>query len=712
MFNSTAGWRLGTLVLLLALTATVPLGVGTESRALKHKALLQPTNLDVAAAAGIREAYGRVPLSFESNSGQTDSQAEFIARGAGFTLFLSQGSAVLVLRAGGRHDKELERETVLRIDHIGGSGEPQVIAQQELPGKVNYFIGNDPGSWRTNIATYARVKYRDVYPGVDLVYYGNDGQLEYDFVVAPGADPASIGLGFAGANDTQVDAAGDLVLHAGGGDARLRRPVLYQEANGVREAIAGGYVLYDDRHVGFAVGAYDPARPLVIDPVLVYSTYLGGSGFDEGLGIAVDPSGHAYVTGVTTSANFPTVNAFQPTFGGGGGDAFVTKLSPDGAALVYSTYLGGGGTDGGLGIAVDPAGHAFVTGVTQSANFPTVNAFQPTFGSGFVHAFVTKLSADGAALVYSTYLGGSVIDRGFGIAVDPAGHAFVTGVTKSANFPTVNAFQPTRGGDFDAFVTKLSADGAALVYSTYLGGGVFDEGLGIAVDPAGHAFVTGVTESANFPTVNAYQPTLGGGGDAFVTKLSADGAALVYSTYLGGGSTDEGLGIAADPAGHAYVTGFTASANFPTVNAFQPTRGGDFDAFVTKVSADGAALVYSTYLGGGLFDEGFGIAADPAGHAYVTGFTASANFPTVNALQLTFGCCGDAFVTKLSADGAALVYSTYLGGGSGSGIAVDIAGDAFVTGTISAANFPTTAGAFDTTFNGVFDAFVAKISRQ
>ena len=386
--------------------------------------------------------------------------------------------------------------------------------------------------------------------------------------------------------------------------------------------------------------------------MLEYSTYLGGSGVDQGYGIAVDSAGNAYVTGSTESTNFPTANAFQNTFGGGG-DAFVTKLNAAGSALVYSTYLGGSDGDFGAGIAVDSAGNAYVTGVTDSTDFPTANALQNTNSGGIADVFVTKLNAAGSALAYSTYLGGSDFDSEPNIAVDSAGNVYVTGHTESTNFPTANAFQSTSGGGGgDAFVTKLNAAGSALVYSTYLGGSEAEFGGGIAADSAGNAYVTGTTDSDNFPTANALQPTSGGGtgladGDAFVTKLNAAGSALVYSTYLGGSDFDYGGGIAVDSAGNAYVTGVTDSDNFPTANAFQScTYGSNQDVFVTKLNAAGSALVYSTYLGGSLFEDSGDIAVDSAGNAYVTGSTYSTNFPTANALQSTSGGDRDVFVAE------------------------------------------------------------------
>ena len=555
--------------------------------------------------------------------------------------------------------RERATQAVLRIRFVGANPKTRVQGQEELPGKANYFIGNAPTKWRTKVPTYAKVRYDDLYPGVDLIYYGTQRQLEYDVVVRPGADPNRIIFGIQGADDLEVDAQGDLVLHTAAGQIRQHKPFVYQEVDGVRKEIPGGYVLRDTHQVGFRVTAYDPSLPLIIDPLLVYSTYLGGANNDNASAVAVDAAGNAYVTGITASAtNFPTTaGAFQTTLGGGS-DAFVTKLNPTGTALIYSTFLGGSDFDTGVGIAVDASGNAYVTGSTASTNFPTTaGAFQTTLagpgGGSLTDAFVTKLNPTGTALVYSTYLGGRDFDNGEEVAVDAAGNAYVTGRTSSTDFPTtVAAFQTTSAGGGDAFVTKLNSTGSALVYSTFLGGAESsDGGFGIAVDALGNAYVTGLTNSTDFPTTaGAFQTTSSGGTDAFVTKLNPAGSALVYSTFLGGSSFDQGSGIAVDASGDAYVTGRTFSTDFPTTeDGFQTTFGGARDAFVTKLNPTGSALVYSSYLGGSSLDQGSGIAVDARANAYVTGVTLSTDFPTTgDAFQTTLGGSTDAFVAKLS----------------------------------------------------------------
>src|SRR5437660_5915054 len=505
------------------------------------------TEIPQATKQEVLAAYGKVPLSFEANQGQTDPQVRFLSRGSGYTLFLTPTEAVLTLTKAGAHAKrqisgeatlvepEKHAGTVLRMKLLGANPMSRVTGVEELRGRSNYFIGNDPAKWRANVPTHAKVEYRDVYPGVNLAYYGNQRELEHDFVVSPGADPKAITLAFEGMDGVAIDALGDLVLRADGGEVRLRKPVVYQELSGQRAVIPTRYVLTAERQVSFEVAAYDAKKPLIIDPVLAYSTYLGGSNSDGGSGIAVDAAGNAYVTGNANSTNFPTTTGAFRNGLVGFADAFVAKLDPTGSTLLYSTYLGGSNFNDATGIAVDAAGNAYVTGSTLSIDFPTTTgAFQPTFG-GALDAFVTKLNPTGSALVYSTFLRGSSFDASSAIAVDASGSAYVTGSTLSIDFPTMaGAFQTTFGGFVDAFVTKLNPTGSAVIYSTYLGGNNVDGSSGIAVDAADNAFVTGGTISTNFPTTaGAFQTTFGGSVfNAFVTKLTSTSSTHLYSTYL------------------------------------------------------------------------------------------------------------------------------------------------------------------------------------
>ena len=657
-----------------------------------------------------------LPLNFELNQGQTHQRVKFLARSEGYVLFLTATEVVMALDnpAAHRKGKEIQStvvktrppRSIVRLKLEGANSAAQIEGLDQLTARSNYFAGADPTAWRTNIPNYARVHYSQIYPGIDMVYYGNERRLEYDFVVAPGADPEIVEIGFGGHQDFEIDSIGDVVLHTNQGDIRQSRPNAYQELNGIKEEVPVSYVARSGHSIGFQLGAYDPNRPLIIDPVLVYSTYLGGSGFDQGYAIAVDSLGNSYVTGQTAAIDFPTTpGAFQTEYGGG--DAFVAKLNATGSALVYSTYLA---SASGNGIAVDSNGNAYVTGDAGALTFPTTAGAFQTAPMGF-DAFITKLNPTGSALVYSSRFGGNLDDFSRGIALDASGNAYITGWTVCRStictFPTVNAFQPNfAGGNNDAFVTKIDSSGSSLIYSTYLGGGKIingteDWGEAIAVDNTGSAYVTGYTYSPDFPVTAGAFDTSRAGLDAFVTKFTPDGAALVYSTFLGGAGREQGQGIAVDVNGNAYVVGITESFDSPFTSVYEGfpvTSGafqtkGSYDAFVTKLNAKGSALVYSTYLGGTAgVDRGWAIALDDAGNASITGDTASTNFPISNAIQSAFGGGPtDAFVTKLNAAGSGLIYSTFLGGNltdEGRGIACK-GGDVFVTGDTSSANFPT-----------------------
>jgi uncharacterized protein (TIGR03437 family) len=663
------------------------------------------------------------PLTFEPNQGQTDARVRFQARGPGYTLFLTPREAVLRLP-----------DSVLRMRFPGARRSPALDGQEVTGGLSHYLRGRDPRRWRTGIPQFGRVRYRDLWPGIDLVFYGNQGGLEFDFVVSPGSDPSVIQLGFEGPRRVRLDVAGDLTLETAPSRSRLglRRPEVYQEIAGVRRPVEGRFVLAGRDRVGFAVGAYDRTQPLVIDPVLVYSTYLGGGRDDVGRSVAVDAEGNAYVTGQTASTDFPTAGPARPS-SGGQEDAFVAKLNAAGSALVYATYLGGRENESGRGIAVDRAGNAYVAGSTTSPDFPTVGAFQSQ--TRVTDAFIAKLNPAGSSLIYSTLLGGSQGDWANTLAIDGAGAAYVAGETSSSDFPTRNAAQPSRApgdcrfGDFgfiliipcgDAFVAKLSPAGNTLEYSTYLGGrnagfagsggdlGGEDYATAIAVDDSGNAYVTGRTLSAAFPTTPGAFRTSATPADAplaFVTKYNASGR-VAYSTYLGSG---DGQGIAADSSGSAYVTGGTYYSTFPTAAPVQRTLGGESDAFVSKLNATGSALVYSTFLGGSGNDGGSAIALDASGGVYVAGGTCSSNFPTRDSLQGYGGAC-DAFVAKFAPAGDSLVYSTFLGGAGSdgaNGIAASPGGNVWVTGRTASDNFPT--ATFRAQRAGGADAFVTRL---
>jgi uncharacterized repeat protein (TIGR01451 family) len=732
---SLRGWRaFGSLALLVVSFSfwATPAGSSTatprKNVPLESLGLWEPPRSNNTPA--LSASYGRLPLTFEKNVGQTGEEVEFLARGRGYTLFLTPQETVLSLRRGEKHDKlrdsrEVMRQRdraekagpivrdVIRMSLVGANPSPRVIGLEEQRGKSNYFIGNDLAKWRTNVPRYARVERENVYPGVDLVYYGNEGRLEHDFVVAAGVDPSVIRLRFAGAKKVSVDVAGSLVLRTKGGEVALQAPTIYQEIAGERRPIAGRYRLTAKNEAGFQVDQYDRRLVLVIDPVLVYSTYLGGSGNESGINVAVDASGSAFVTGNTASVDFPTRNPYQMDPGDGNDDVFVTKMTPAGNDLVFSTYLGGSGADIGRGVAVGPTGNVYVVGSTDSPNFPVQNALQPN-RAGYIDVFVAQLSASGNGLVYSTYLGGGGDDYGRSIAVDADGSAYLTGDTRSTTFPVRNPIQTDPGdASEDAFMTKIDVAGS-LVYSTYLGGASSDRGESIAIDSAGNAYVTGTTYSWNFPTVRGYQsPPLNGYTDVFVTEVNSSGTGWVFSTCVGGAGHDSAYSVAVDSAGYVYVAGASQSSDFPLLNAIQTNPPGIVDGIAFKLdpSTPNVSLVYSTYLGGsGMYSYAYAIAADSAGHTYVAGYTQASNFPIFRQLQSFGGGSSDAFLTVIAPAGGALVYSTYLGG-SGNDYANDIALDAaenvYVLGQTTSTNYPTL-NPYQTDQAGT-DAFLTRI---
>ena len=696
--------------------------------------------------------FGKIPLYFVPNKGQTDPSAQFYAKAANYTLWVTKGGLVFDKirekesgddtfshvksdvknhsEAGSYRDAKKEsietvseisanrnsgyryERNVSRLLFIGANKNPKISAGEVTDYRVNYFIGNDKSKWRTDIETSASIIYENLYENIDLKVYGLEKQIEYDWIVRPGADPNKILFKYQNVKSTKITEEGNLVVQTGFGDLVHKKPAGYQMIRGERVEVNIEFKKSNDGSYCFRVSEYNKDYALIIDPLIVdYSTYLGGSDNDYCYAITVDSSGSAYVTGGTNSLNFPTLNQYQGTMAGFY-DLFVTKFTPSGNALVYSTYLGGLQEDYGNGIAVDSSGAAYVGGETASSNFPvTPGAFQTTIG-GFFDAFVFKLNPAGNSLAYSTYLGGLQLEYCFGIDIDLSGSAYVTGETASLNFPvTPGAFQTSLAGGAgrDTFITKLNPTGTALAYSTYLGGSGNDDGYGIAV-VSGSAYVSGTTSSADFPTVNRFQGYQGSY-DVFVTKLNPTGTALAYSTYLGGTASDYCYGIAVDSSGSAYVTGHTTSTDFPTVNRYQGPQG-DSDVFITKLRPAGNTLAYSTYLGGSDTDSGRAIAVDSSGSVYVTGQTYSLDFPTVNQYQGPQGDY-DAFVTMLTSSGNGLVYSTYLGGtvtDYAPGVAVDSSGSAYVTGRTYSSDFPTVNQYQG--YQGNADAYVTKLTWQ
>ncbi len=716
------------------------------------------------------KAYGTLPLSFEANEGQTADLVRFLARGDDYTLFLTPTGAVLTLPevSPGANDPNVLSSTgkrdFLKMELQGAKPYAMVEGADELPGKSNYFIGNDPKKWHVGIPTFRRVEYNNPYPGIELAFYGNKRELEYDFIVAPEADANLIRLKIDGARSSEIDKNGNLLLRVGQKSVQFSAPNVYQDDGNKRQPVEGRWLVSGKGQFGFRLGAYDHHKALVIDPKitpaaavpLAFSTYLGGSQTDVGSSVALDTNGDIYIAGHTNSSNFPpgqNQGAFPNYLGTNlSNNAFVAEMDPTGSTLIYSSYLGGNNGDTANGIAVDASGDAYVVGTTFSGNFPVLSAFQSACAGNCTDgdAFVTEFAPLGGSLIFSSFLGGTGFEQGNGIALNPQGLVYVVGWTSSADFPTAgNAHQTANGGGDDAFVAEIvppETAGAGLLYSTYLGGSSTDVASAVAVDSSGKVYVVGYTISANFPTANPEQAACGGCANgfssAFLTQFNTKGG-INYSTFLGGTSypngnsadvpcgqttgtgADQACGVAVDSSGNAYVAGVTTSTNFPTVNAYQSSCANGCslsDAFVTQLNSTGSAITYSTYLGGSGDDRATAIAVDSVGNAFVTGQTSSTDFPLNQGFEVYATCSScasgghDAFVAEFDVPGNTLIYSSYLGGTttqSGSGIAIGSADQAIVTGgTKSSSGFPIVAATdsqvFQSQFGGVEDAFLTE----
>jgi len=735
--------------LLLTLLATI---VVSESVFSSPQAAAQTATPSIGArTAQVSNNYGRLPLTFEKNQGQTQAPVRFLSRGRGYTAFLTADGMVLSLHAAkaakpliasnAAAAKSRPPNATLQFKLVGAAKNPAVVGEVQQPGKVNYFIGNDPKKWRTNVATYARVRYRNVYPGIDLVYYGNHRQIEYDFAVSPGVDPSRIQFEIKGAKNVRLDANGDLVLTTGTGELHFQSPAIYQESNGTRVPVQGGYVMQDPTHVGFRLSGIDAGKTTVIDPVLVYSTYLGGSGDDQPTGIAVDSSGSVYVAGYTDSANFPL--ATLGSLPAGSTHVFVAKLDPTGSNLVYADYLGGSSQDYGYALALDSANEVYVTGSTTSSDFPVVNAYQSTYPGSF-NAFLTRISADGSSLLYSTYFGGNGSDTPASIALDSSSDALIAGNTSSTNFPVSSAayqstVSPNGGGVWGnyGFLTKFSPDGSQLIYSTYLGGSsniAYNCGgtpcwpsptsgiTGLALDSSGNAYVAGNTNTYDFPTTgSAYittDSTSSNGTVGFVSKFTGSGG-LQYSTYFyeSSGIYTAVSAIAVDSLGSAYITGLAFSdGTFPLTSTTicDPSVYGEACsyAFVTKFDSAGATLLYSTFLGPNNYASPAAIALDANNDAYVLATSSSNTFGLVNGIE-AYSNGNDALIAEIDPTAASQLFATYLGGSSdeySSSMALDSSGNIYVTGNTDSTDYPITQGAFQTILAGDSNAFISKIS--
>jgi len=655
------------------------------------------------------------PAFFAENHGQAPDSVRFVMRRPTGTAFFSRAGVMIALP-----------ETSLDIRFLNCAKQPLLEGRKKLDAVANFFEGSDPGKWQGNVALYQQLVYKELWPGIDAVYSTSKDAFKSEFRVGPGADPSAIRWQYGAPARAQREADGSLQIRAGGQIVREAAPEIYQVVSGERVAVAGSYQVAAGGAVSFQVGPYDRSAELVIDPVIVFTSLLGGSSQDQASGIASDAFGNMVVAGWTSSTNFPvTAASRQPQFGGSV-DAFVAKFGGNGSDLIFCTFLGGNGDDRAMGVALDSLGNIYVAGHTASSNFPVASAVQPKL-NGSEDAFVTKLNASGTRILYSTYLGGSNVDSANAIAVDSYGAAYIGGDTSSTDFPVLDGAYTANMGGQDGFITKLTSAGTAIVYSTYLGGTAADQVGAIAVNSAGNAFVTGSTFSVNFPVSHAVQSATGGNQDAFVAEFLPGGNALVFSTYLGGtsgfaGLPEQGQAIAVDTAGNIYVAGTTSSTNFPvTASALQPTfAGGNLDGFLTQYSPGGVKVNYSSFLGGSGLDLINGIAVDSFGYVTVAGDTTSFDYPNTRGVQKQLNGSYDAFVTKFLFSGTSctLINSSFLGG-SGSDTAVGVAlnrnGDAMIAGYTGSYDFPiaiapSATKVLQSSNLGLTNAFVGKLS--
>jgi hypothetical protein len=713
-------------------------------------------------------SYGQLPLDFEMNKGQTDGQVKFFARGPHYTVFLTSGQMVLTLR----HSETLP-DTAALSDHsqsaiasvnsfvpgsgrasvsesiemklIGAASDPVIVGEEQQPGMANYFIGNDPNKWQTNVPIYKKVHYKNIYPGIDLAYYSSQLRIEHDYIVAAGSNPNQIQLKINGADEVNVDANGDLILKKHGDEIRLQAPVAYQESNGIRTGVEAKYSVQASGRVHFAIGKYDKTKSLVIDPVLVYGTYLGGSGFDQGTGIAVDNDGNSYIAGCTDSTDFPLASSNQTA--PSSMNAFIAKVNSSGSALVYADYIGGSSYDCASAMTLDGSDDAYLTGGTYSQDFPTVSPYQSANNSNASAAFVTEVSPDGSSLLYSTYLSGSAYTRASSLGLDSSGDIYVAGWTQSTDFPVANAYQsavsPNQGGNYGqyGFVTEFAAGGQSLVYSTYYAGSAtaspgcqscwplpYSNITGMTVAPSGNVYVTGDTNTDDFPvTQNAYQTARETNDNAavgFIGTFSSSGG-LTNSTYYGAQPTSSGFlglwpsAIAIDSNGSTYVVGTTYNGGNPipvtTPNLCNPAQTQCSIGFITKFDPTGLNVIYSTYLSPGIDVEPIAVTVDSNGDAYVYSQSSGGpSGPLTDPIE-TYSGGEDVFIQEIDPTGGVQLFGSFVGGSSDDlpgGMAVDSAGNIYLTGFTDSTDFPTLTGVLQATYDGNDDAFITKIGTE
>lgn len=695
------------VLLFLSLMVTLPaqqVQAGSETTVSKRPRLIDSTTF--------------LPFSFERNQGQTDPRVTFLARNGGIRIYLTPTEVVFNLP---------EVTTPVRMLFGGANRAPQVMGEEPLIARTNYFVGGDPSRWNRNITHYGKVRYRELYPGIDLVFYEKDGLLEYDFIVAPGADPGRIRLEFTGTDQISMNENDQVVLQVGGDSMIQQIPATYQDVQGQRQTVETRQFLDDSGGIGFTLSDYLPEHTLVIDPVMSFARFFGGSGEDE-IKLTTDRHGNIFITGSSSTPDLPvsenSLDYPESMFEVEGNRlAFVGKFDPTGSQLIFLTYLGGSKISTAHGIHVDSEGNVYLAGRTEADDFPVRNALQTHFAGGTDDIFLSKLNPDGTSLIFSTYIGGSGYEFARAMALDSSGSIYLSGEVTSRDFPVMNPIISqfsSENDEQDIFVTKVSPDGARIVYSTYLGGSKNDLGHDLKVDAEGNAYVTGLSNSSDFPTnPGAFQPAFRGGegDDAIVVKINLAGTGFVYSTFIGGTGDDESRGIVIDNSGNAIITGYTRSRDYPTMNAMQSGfAGGTHDIIVTSLNAQGSGLRYSTYLGGSGNDFGRGIALDQAGNVYLTGFTTSTqDFPLQQPLQERYaGGDADAFIMKLDPMGRRLLYSSYHGGSAyerGRDMTVDAFGNILISGHTVSQDFPVKPGS-PGYGGGPADAYILKLAPE
>ncbi len=665
---------------------------------------------------------------FIENKGQWPKEVLFLAKTGGMNAWITKSGVVydfykLEKRTTTRSKKPFDRFDVSETHRYGYMVKAVLVNTkahsiieplEKLQTYYNYFIGNDPLKWASHVPLYKEVKIQEIYDGIDIKYYFDNGLLRYDYIVKPNADPNQIKIKLEGVDGYEVNEWGELILHTHLGIVKQGKLLTYQFDKKIY--VGSRFIKNADGTLGIKLTKYNKSQILIIDP-LVYSTFIGGGSNDIGNSIALGSENNTYITGETSSSNFPTTSgAYDESLNGN--DVFVSKLNADGSNLLYSTFIGGGSNDYAYSLALDSEDNAYITGNTESSDFPTTNGAYDQSQNGANDVFVCKLNADGSNLIYSTFIGGSSWDYGYSLKLDGENNVYITGDSESSDFPTTSsAYEQSLNGASDVIVCKLNAAGSDLIYSTFIGGSTWEHGNAIALNDENNAFITGYTYSGDFPTTNgAFDDSYNGGGpDVFICQLDSAGSNILFSTFIGGSNYDYCYTLALDHENNAYITGFTESSDFPTtIDAYDEGFNGDNDVFVCKLNNDGSNLLYSTFIGSSNNDYSYSIALDSNNNAYITGFTASNDFPTtIDAYDQSQNGDDDVFVCKLNADGSNLIYSTFIGGTSsdgGNSLTLDSENNTYITGETSSSNFPTTSGAYDESQNSGKDAFIVKIN--